>query len=100
MGSNRFDAPVRLYMGLNVAREIGSPLQAYAFLNDISCDWTRDEHAAAKLACLRALRGEGDVRTARTAFERFADRMGILASAVDDVSVILAPASGGARVAA
>jgi hypothetical protein len=100
MGSNRFEAPVRIYMGLNVARDFISPLQAYAFLNDLECDRTRAEYVAAKTACLQALRGDADVQTACDAFAEFADRMGILVPRWDDMAAKPMNATISAQIAA
>lgn len=85
MEDDRFDEPVRIFVGLNFHREISSVGEAHAFLTEWPERQRWPSHTSALKACKATLSGEADVEATRAAFATFADRMGILAPEVDDV---------------
>jgi len=76
---DRFERPVRIWVGLSFPREIETVSEAYAFLVDWPEGKRNAAHASAIHACRAALGREGEARTAQAAFMAFARRARIIA---------------------
>lgn len=79
-----FHSPVRLFVGLGMPQDIGTPFQAYTFLRDMPRDRHHQLHAAACAACLAASNRQASTSAARDAFVAYAAKAGILAPEMDD----------------
>lgn len=76
---DRFERPVRIWVGLSFPRDIETVAEAYAFLVDWPEPKRNGAHSPALEACRAALTREGEARTAQAAFMTFARRARIIA---------------------
>ena len=79
MNTNTFKQPVPIFVGLGFPHQVESVGEAHQILSDWPTASRGFDHAVALDACRSALAGEVDSDTARSVFERFARRRGILA---------------------
>jgi hypothetical protein len=100
MEYDRFEAPVWIYVGLNVPRALETVTQAYVFLDDCPSTLRGAGYAAAKELCRRAMHRRTSAEKARRALEIFAERRGILAPAIDEVIAAQTVGTLAARAAA
>ena len=77
MLSQPFEEPVRVWVGLGFPRQLNSVVDAYQFAMEY-CGNSPEQRAAIR-ACKAALMGEVDAETARSVFEAFARRKGLIA---------------------
>jgi hypothetical protein len=95
MKTRLFSRPVLIFVGLGFPREVTSVLDAYQVLTEWPAGSRSPIHAKALESCRAALNGEGTVETARTEFETFARRYGILADKVADLPTASARRAAG-----
>ncbi|HEV7251872.1 MAG TPA: DUF982 domain-containing protein [Mesorhizobium sp.] len=85
MGHGVFESPVRIYVGLHFAREVGSVGEALVVLTEWPHHRRGPEHRIAMRAAQAALAGEIEAETVRSTFAAFAKKSGILAPEVDAI---------------
>lgn len=93
MERGAFESPVRIYVGLHFAREVGTVGEALVVLTEWPHHKRGPEHRIALRAAQAALAGEAEAETVRGAFALFAKKSGILAPELD-VAVAAAAKAG------
>lgn len=90
MTLNTFRKPLRMLVGLGFPRDIHSPLEALAYLNEAPASFRSGAYKMALKACQAALSGEIEAETARGTFEAYARKHDLLAPDISDIIAVSA----------
>ncbi|WP_062226419.1 DUF982 domain-containing protein [Aureimonas frigidaquae] len=94
-----FKTPLKVFLGIGVARDIHTVTQAYAWLHNCRTAMRREAHVNALQACKAAFSRQLSAEAARRPIERFADETGLLVPTLDE-AVIASTASAARRLPA